>query len=89
MIEFTTEELRYISKALEIVSDMLSDDLEDKEVYRSELKVWGLVDRKIHNYLTSIKGTKQTTKEIKDTADKLPKRKLKLEDVEKIFEEII
>jgi len=74
MIKFTRKELGLIKTSLRRTASswMSQSESEKLQVYRD-------VVTKIDEYLESIEGAKDATKEIKDTATKLPKKKMKLE----------
>jgi hypothetical protein len=75
MIKFTRKEL--------ILLDRLFKDEEDmNSIWQADTyNIANSIQKKLSDYATSIEYAKDTTKEIRSTAKKLPKRKLKLEDI--------
>jgi hypothetical protein len=75
MIKFTRKEL--------ILLDRLFKDEEDmNSIWQADTyNIANSIQKKLSDYATSIEYAKDTTKEIRITAKKLPKRKWKLEDI--------
>ena len=84
MINLTPSELKIISEGLGIAIGTF-----EHEDYMEISERWDKVRKKIDNYLGGIKGIKDTTKEIRNTATKLPKKSLKLEDMKRITEGLL